>query len=58
MAFLTSKRSNLRSAATPSDVPREVVVIANFTGIDVFSPIRSDWRDGTEICLRQANHAK
>ena len=32
----------------PSNVPHEGVVIEDFTGIDVFSPIRSDWRDGTD----------
>ncbi len=42
----------------PSNVPHGAVVIEDFTGIDVFSPIRSDWRDGTDNYLRQANQAK
>ena len=42
----------------PSNVPHEAVVIEDFTGIDVFSPIRSDWRDGTDNYLWQANQAK
>jgi hypothetical protein len=42
----------------PSNVPHEAVVIEDFTGIDVFSPIRRDWRDGTDNYLRQANQAK
>lgn len=33
-------------------------MIEDFTGIDVFSPIRSDGRDGTDNYLRQANQAK
>ena len=32
----------------PSNVPHEAVVIEDFTGFAVFSPIRSDWRDGTD----------
>ncbi len=36
----------------------EAVVIQDFTGIDVFSPIRSDCCDGTENYQRQSNQAK
>ena len=42
----------------PLKVPHEAVVVEDFTGIDVFSPIRSNWRDGTNNYLRQANQAK
>jgi hypothetical protein len=42
----------------PSNVPHEAVMIEDFTGIDVVSPIRRDWRDGTDNYLRQANQAK
>jgi quercetin dioxygenase-like cupin family protein len=37
----------------PSNVPHEAVVLEDFTGIDVFSPIRKDWIDGTDDYLRQ-----
>ncbi|MFN0088212.1 MAG: cupin domain-containing protein [Blastocatellia bacterium] len=37
----------------PSNVPHEAVAIEDFTGIDVFSPIRADWRDGTDDYLRR-----
>jgi quercetin dioxygenase-like cupin family protein len=37
----------------PSNVPHEAVVTEDFTGIDVFSPIRADWRDGTDDYLRR-----
>jgi unsaturated pyranuronate lyase len=37
----------------PSNVPHEAVATEDFTGIDVFSPIRADWRDGTDDYLRQ-----
>ena len=32
----------------PSNTPHEAVVIEDFTDFDVFSPSRSDWRDGTD----------
>ncbi|MDX2034189.1 MAG: cupin domain-containing protein [Blastocatellia bacterium] len=37
----------------PSNVPHEAVATEDFTGIDVFSPIRADWRDGTDDYLRR-----
>jgi quercetin dioxygenase-like cupin family protein len=37
----------------PSNVPHEVIAIEDYTGIDVFSPIRADWRDGRDDYLRQ-----
>ena len=37
----------------PSNVPHEAFAAEDFTGIDVFSPIRADWRDGTDAYLRQ-----
>ncbi|MBL8168764.1 MAG: cupin domain-containing protein [Acidobacteria bacterium] len=36
----------------PSNVPHEAVAIEDTTGIDVFSPIRADWVDGTDNYLR------
>lgn len=38
----------------PSNVPHEAVAATeDFTGFDVFSPIRADWRDGTDAYLRR-----
>ena len=37
----------------PSNVPHSAVAIEDTTGIDVFSPIRADWVDGTDDYLRQ-----
>lgn len=38
----------------PPNVPHEAVAATeDFTGFDVFSPIRADWRDGTDAYLRQ-----
>ena len=37
----------------PSNVPHTAVAIEDTTGIDVFSPIRADWLDGTDDYLRQ-----
>ncbi len=37
----------------PSNVPHAAVAIEDTTGIDVFSPIRADWLDGTDDYLRQ-----
>jgi quercetin dioxygenase-like cupin family protein len=37
----------------PSNVPHSAVAIEDMTGIDVFSPIRSDWVDGTDDYLRK-----
>ena len=36
----------------PSRVPHSAVAIQDSTGIDVFSPIRQDWIDGTDAYLR------
>lgn len=36
----------------PSNVPHEAVATEDFTGIDVFSPIRKDWAEGTDDYLR------
>jgi quercetin dioxygenase-like cupin family protein len=37
----------------PSNVPHEAVATEDFSGIDVFSPIRVDWRDGSDDYLRR-----
>lgn len=37
----------------PSRVPHSAVAIADSTGIDVFSPIRQDWVDGSDDYLRK-----
>ncbi|MDQ3010481.1 MAG: cupin domain-containing protein [Acidobacteriota bacterium] len=37
----------------PPNVPHEAVATEDFTGFDVFSPIRADWRDGTDAYLRR-----
>lgn len=37
----------------PSHVPHEAVATEDFTGIDVFAPIRADWANGTDDYLRQ-----
>ncbi|HEX4945860.1 MAG TPA: cupin domain-containing protein [Blastocatellia bacterium] len=38
----------------PSHVPHSAVATEDTTGIDVFSPIRADWRDGTDDYLRRS----
>lgn len=37
----------------PSHIPHEAVALEDFTGIDVFSPIRTDWLDGSDDYLRR-----
>ena len=37
----------------PSRVPHSAVALVDSTGIDVFSPIRTDWVDGTDDYLRK-----
>jgi quercetin dioxygenase-like cupin family protein len=37
----------------PPNVPHEAVADEDFHGIDIFSPIRKDWRDGSDDYLRQ-----
>jgi quercetin dioxygenase-like cupin family protein len=37
----------------PSHVPHEAVTLEDFTGIDIFSPIRKDWLDGSDDYLRR-----
>lgn len=37
----------------PSNVPHRAVAEEDCTGIDVFSPIRYDWLDGTDDYLRK-----
>lgn len=37
----------------PSNVPHEAVANEDFTGIDVFSPIRIDWIEGSDDYLRR-----
>ena len=37
----------------PSWVPHEAVAEEDFTGIDVFAPIREDWVNGTDDYLRR-----
>jgi quercetin dioxygenase-like cupin family protein len=39
--------------AIPSNVPHEAVASEDFHGIDIFSSIRIDWRDGSDDYLRQ-----
>jgi quercetin dioxygenase-like cupin family protein len=39
----------------PSHVPHSAVAIETTTGIDVFSPIRRDWVDGTDDYLKRGN---
>ncbi|MBK6798130.1 MAG: cupin domain-containing protein [Acidobacteria bacterium] len=36
----------------PSNVPHEALATEDFIGIDVFSPIRKDWAEGTDDYLR------
>ena len=36
----------------PSNVPHSAVADEDFTGLDVFSPPRRDWIDGTDAYLR------
>ena len=37
----------------PSNVPHSALAIEDAVGIDVFSPIRYDWLDGTDTYLRK-----
>jgi len=37
----------------PSNVPHSAVAEEDFTGLDVFSPPRRDWIDGTDDYLRR-----
>jgi quercetin dioxygenase-like cupin family protein len=37
----------------PSNVPHSALAIEDTVGIDVFSPIRKDWLDGTDTYLRK-----
>jgi quercetin dioxygenase-like cupin family protein len=37
----------------PSRVPHSAVALEDTTGIDVFSPIREDWLDGSDDYLRR-----
>jgi quercetin dioxygenase-like cupin family protein len=37
----------------PPQVPHQAWATEDFTGIDIFSPIREDWRDGTDDYLRR-----
>ncbi|MFN7930593.1 MAG: cupin domain-containing protein [Blastocatellia bacterium] len=37
----------------PSNVPHSAVALEDITGIDVFSPIRQDWVDGSDDYLRK-----
>ena len=37
----------------PSNVPHSAFAIVDTIGIDVFSPIRQDWLDGTDSYLRK-----
>ena len=37
----------------PSNVPHSAISLEETTGIDVFSPIRQDWADGTDDYLRR-----
>ena len=37
----------------PSNVPHSALAIEDTNGIDVFSPIRHDWLNGTDSYLRK-----
>ena len=37
----------------PSNIPHSALAIEDTVGIDVFSPIRRDWLDGTDTYLRK-----
>ncbi len=37
----------------PPNVPHSVIVLEDTTGIDIFSPIRTDWLDGSDTYLRK-----
>jgi quercetin dioxygenase-like cupin family protein len=37
----------------PSYVPHSALALEDTIGIDVFSPIRQDWLDGTDTYLRK-----
>lgn len=37
----------------PANLPHSAIALEDTTGIDVFSPIRSDWLDGTDDYLRR-----
>lgn len=37
----------------PSNVPHSAISLEDTTGIDVFSPIRQDWVDGSDDYLRR-----
>jgi len=37
----------------PSNVPHRILAIEDTIGLDVFSPIRHDWLDGTDDYLRK-----
>lgn len=37
----------------PSNIPHSVVVLEDTKGIDIFSPIRADWLDGSDNYLRK-----
>jgi quercetin dioxygenase-like cupin family protein len=37
----------------PPNVPHSAVALEDTSGIDVFSPIRKDWEDGTDNYLRK-----
>jgi quercetin dioxygenase-like cupin family protein len=37
----------------PSNVPHSAIALEDTTGIDVFSPIRQDWVDGSDDYLRR-----
>lgn len=37
----------------PSNLPHSAIAIEDTTGIDVFSPIRKDWLDGSDDYLRK-----
>jgi len=37
----------------PSNVPHSALALEDTVGIDVFSPIRQDWLDGTDQYLRK-----
>ena len=37
----------------PSNVPHSAIAVEDFRGVDIFSPIRQDWLDGSDSYLRK-----
>ena len=37
----------------PSNIPHSALALEDFRGLDIFSPIRQDWLNGTDTYLRK-----